>query len=269
MTRPGRRRVAFRAESAATPRPDGRRHGPRRSARETPPRSARAGSRAGPRIPSRLRRSRAAPWPTPPASPGRSRRRAARLSTFRNPKSRSETTMPSTGSAGCVAQSPSRPTRLPAQVRAFQIAGARRSALPIGSRSPEPGAKRLKSRMPCSTGETPVSIDVHSSGDSAGVSDSSSPQADGGTEPREVRHRPLCQERLELLPVGAVETDEEDRRLASARPASSPTVRGAWENSAAPGRGAARRCGVSPQASRTSPAARSKVMEARERIGRR
>ena len=50
----------------------------------------------------------------------------------------------------------------------FQIAGALRSPLVIGSRWPLTGLTRRKSRMRCSSGLTPVIIVVQISGESGG-----------------------------------------------------------------------------------------------------
>ena len=58
----------------------------------------------------------------------------------------------------------------------FQIAGARRSELVIGSGARRAGESRAKSRMRCSSGETPVIIVVQSSGESGGCSVSSTPR---------------------------------------------------------------------------------------------
>ena len=57
----------------------------------------------------------------------------------------------------------------------FHTAGTRRSSLPIGSRRPVAGLKRTKSRMRCSSGERPVIIVVHKSGDRGGCSVTSTP----------------------------------------------------------------------------------------------
>src|SRR3954451_24158206 len=82
---------------------------------------------------------------------------------------------PLTGSAGYVAQNPSDPTRLPAAVAMFQIAGTWRSSLVIGSRWCVAGFTRRKSRTRCSSGLVPVSMDVHTSGESGGCSVASVP----------------------------------------------------------------------------------------------
>ena len=63
----------------------------------------------------------------------------------------------------------------------FQMAGARRSSLVMGSFCPPDGAKRVKSRMRCSVGETPVIIDVHTMGDRGGWIVSSAPPAPSAT----------------------------------------------------------------------------------------
>ena len=76
--------------------------------------------------------------------------------------------MPFTGSAGYVAQRPKTATRLPPKVAMFQIAGSRRSSVVIGSFWPVVGWKRVKSRMPCSSGLRPVIIVVQTRGESGG-----------------------------------------------------------------------------------------------------
>ena len=77
--------------------------------------------------------------------------------------------MPLTASAGYVAHSPSTATRLAPYVAMFQIAGARRMLLVIGSFAPVCGSNCTKSRIPWSSGLTPVIIDVQTSGDSGGL----------------------------------------------------------------------------------------------------
>jgi hypothetical protein len=57
----------------------------------------------------------------------------------------------------------------------FQIAGARRRLLVIGSLAPVFASNWTKSRMPWSSGLTPVIIDVQMSGDSGGRMVSSTP----------------------------------------------------------------------------------------------
>ena len=56
----------------------------------------------------------------------------------------------------------------PAPVAMFQIAGACRSSLVIGSFWPDAGLNRTKSRIRCFSGFTPVIIVVQTSGDSGG-----------------------------------------------------------------------------------------------------
>ena len=81
---------------------------------------------------------------------------------------RSATSSPLTGSAGQVAQRPKMATLLSPSVAMFQIAGTFRSLLGIGSSAPVAGLRRVKSRMPCSSGEAPVIIVVQTSGESGG-----------------------------------------------------------------------------------------------------
>ncbi len=67
-----------------------------------------------------------------------------------------------------MAQRPNTATLLPAALAMFQIAGTRRSPLPMGSRAPVAGFQRVKSSTRCSSGETPVIIVVQTSGESGG-----------------------------------------------------------------------------------------------------
>ena len=110
------------------------------------------------------------------------------------------------------AQSPKVALRLPDQVARFQSAGAVRSALPIGSRSPLPGRKRLKSRMPCSSGETPVTIVVQRRGERGGCSLSSAKRCPAATSRASSRHLSFRDQPVEELPVRAVEPEDDERR---------------------------------------------------------
>ena len=58
----------------------------------------------------------------------------------------------------------------------FQTAGARRSAAVIGSSAPVAGSRRVKSRMRCASGPTPVVIVVQRSGESGGCCVRSTPE---------------------------------------------------------------------------------------------
>ena len=92
-----------------------------------------------------------------------------------------------------------------------------------------------KSRMPCSSGLTPVIIVVHTSGESGGRIVSSTPLVPS-RQAREVRHDAARHVVVEQLPVGAVEADEDDRRRRFRRAARS----GRWAS-----RGAVTRVGGS------------------------
>ena len=81
---------------------------------------------------------------------------------------RSETMIPFTLSGGSVAHNPKTPIFLPRALTMFQIAGTARSSLVMGSRTRVTGSNRVKSRMRCSSGETPVIIVVHTSGERGG-----------------------------------------------------------------------------------------------------
>ena len=82
---------------------------------------------------------------------------------------------PRTGSAGCVAQSPKTATSRPDSPAISQTALARRSSEVIGSRCRVSGLKRVKSRIRCSSGVLPVAMVVHTSGESEGTKDCSTP----------------------------------------------------------------------------------------------
>ena len=103
------------------------------------------------------------------------------FSEYRKPLNRSETRRPFTRSAGKVAHRPKVALVRPAYPAMFHTAGARLSSLVIGSLRPVAGEKRVKSRMRCSSGETPVIMLVQTMGESGGWIVSSAPPAPSAT----------------------------------------------------------------------------------------